>query len=132
MGILLPPCNYGLRKRFKVVEVLWKHLHTHQDGWWDDYKLSLPFMKIKMLKQCSSSIDPKTWHIVSLASFTCSNMPKVNTLELDINNRMRFKWLHSLPSFFKISKPLWSMVVLNREAWDSSFNLSIGITINNS
>ncbi len=29
MGILFPPCNYGLRKRFKVVEVLWKHFHTH-------------------------------------------------------------------------------------------------------
>jgi hypothetical protein len=73
-------------------------------------------MKDKMLKQRSSSTDPKTWHIASLASFTDSYMPKVSTLKLDINNHMRFKWLHYLPSFFKISKPLWSMVVLDKEA----------------
>jgi hypothetical protein len=73
-------------------------------------------MKDKVLKQHSSSTNPKTWHIASLASFTYLNMPKVNTLKLDIRSRMRIKWLHSLPSFFKILEALWSMVVLNKEA----------------
>jgi hypothetical protein len=43
------------------------------------------------------------------------HLPKVNTLMFDINNHMCFKWLHYLPSFFKISETLWIMVVLNKE-----------------
>jgi hypothetical protein len=73
-------------------------------------------MKDNVLKQHSSSIDPKTWHIASLESYTYLNMSQMSTSKLDINSRMHIKWLHFLPSFFKISEALWSMVILNKKA----------------
>ncbi len=39
----------------------------------------------------------------------------MKTLKHDINNHIHLKWFYFLPSFFKISKPLWSMVVVKKE-----------------
>jgi hypothetical protein len=71
-------------------------------------------MKNKVLKQCSTLTNPKTWHMPSLASFTYSEMDWMSSRIVDINNHMCLKWLQSLPSFFKISIELWTMVVLKK------------------
>jgi hypothetical protein len=54
--------------------------------------------------------------MTSLAKSTYSNSSYMSILELDISNHKHFRWLHSLPSFFKILETLWNIVVLDKEA----------------
>jgi len=130
MNFLVPPSNYGMciRKRFNVIIMLWKHFDTSQNGQLNDCEVCLSFFK-KMLKQCSSSMSLKTYH---MASLIYSNMAWVTSLKPNTNNHICFRWLHFLSSFFKITKALWNMVVLKREPEDSSFNVLSGTTTNNS
>jgi hypothetical protein len=39
----------------------------------------------------------------------------MKTLEHDTNNHIHLKWFYYLPSFFKFSKPSWSMIVVKKE-----------------
>jgi hypothetical protein len=68
--LLLSSYGLSIRERFNSIKILWKHLHMYKFKWLFKQLQSLPFMKDNMLKQNSSSTNPKTWHMASLASFT--------------------------------------------------------------